>query len=175
MTPPRGCWFVEKCEGCRSNLSFVFMIARWSARISVRIRKSVAGVISFLIIESFGPFLSWNSPLMPPTFWVAMVMDGHGGVGLNGGRWWSIAGHRGGRLMRSLFSVKFWLCLLFWNAGLFLFVFCYVTILFYIFGSPLSCGAGFHSLTSPPAVGEVGEGTPPQLCVWINFFSLLGK
>jgi hypothetical protein len=29
------------------------------------------------------------------------------GFGLNGGRWWSIAGHRGGRLMRSLFSVKF--------------------------------------------------------------------
>jgi hypothetical protein len=97
---------VEKYEGRRSNLSFVFIIARWSARISLRIRKSVAGVMSFLIMESLGPFLSWNSPLMPPTFWVAMVMDGHGGVGLNGGRWWSIAGHRGGRLMRSLLTVK---------------------------------------------------------------------
>jgi hypothetical protein len=39
-------------------------------------RKSVEGEISFLIMASLGPLFSWNSPLMPPTFWVAMVMGG---------------------------------------------------------------------------------------------------
>ncbi len=35
-----------------------FFIARWSACISVSTRKSVIGVMSFLIMESLGPFSS---------------------------------------------------------------------------------------------------------------------
>ena len=69
---------------------------------------------SFLIIDILGPLLSWNSPLIPPTFWVLMAMEewkvgvgGGGGVGLGaggggmglGGGGWSIAGRRGGMLL----------------------------------------------------------------------------
>ena len=71
---------------------------------------------SFLIIDILGPLLSWNSPLIPPTFWVLMAMEewkvglgGGGGVrlGMGGGMGlgeggWSIAGHRGGMLLSRL-------------------------------------------------------------------------
>jgi hypothetical protein len=39
-------------------------------------KKSVFWLISFLNIEVFGPYLEWNSPLIPPTFWVEMVRGG---------------------------------------------------------------------------------------------------
>ncbi len=68
---------------------------------------------SFLIIDILGPLLSWNSPLIPPTFWVLMAMEewkvglgGGGGVRLGmgcgmglGEGGWSIAGRRGGMLL----------------------------------------------------------------------------
>jgi hypothetical protein len=73
-------------------------------------------VTSFLIIDILGPLLSWNSPLIPPTFWVLMAMEewkvgvgGGGGVGLGmgggmglGEGGWSIAGRRGGMLLSRL-------------------------------------------------------------------------
>jgi len=73
-------------------------------------------VTSFLIIDILGPLLSWNSPLIPPTFWVLMAMEewkmglgGGGGVrlGMGGGMGlgeggWSIAGCRGGMLLSRL-------------------------------------------------------------------------
>ena len=48
---------------------------------------------SFLFIDILGPLLSWNSPLIPPTFWVLMAMEewkvdvggGGGGEGLGAG------------------------------------------------------------------------------------------
>jgi hypothetical protein len=43
------------------------------------------------------------------------------------------------------------------------FCFGYVTILFYIFGSPLSCGAGFHPLASPQQWEEWGRELHPNL------------
>ncbi len=68
---------------------------------------------SFLIIDILGPLLSWNSPLIPPTFWVLMAMEewkvgvggGNGvGLGMGGGMGlgeggWSIAGRRRGMLL----------------------------------------------------------------------------
>ncbi len=52
------------------------------------------GVMSFLIMESLGPFLSWNSPLMPPTFCVAIVIGGSVCTGCGGGE-----GERVGEVM----------------------------------------------------------------------------
>ena len=64
-----------------SNLILVFRIALWSALVSVNTKKSVEGVMSVLMVASLGPDLAWNSPLIPPTFCVEMLMGG-GAVGV---------------------------------------------------------------------------------------------
>ncbi len=73
---------------CRSLILVLLRCVRsegW-ALVSVRMRKSVWGVMSVRIMLSFGPCFAWNSPLMPPTFWHEIEIEGMegGGRGLCG-------------------------------------------------------------------------------------------
>jgi len=57
-------------------------------------RKSVWGVMSVRIMLSFGPCFAWNSPLIPPTFWHEIEIEGMEGGGR--GRGWLGIGGEGG-------------------------------------------------------------------------------
>ena len=76
MTPPLGSWCKDFMEMCMLRLMMNLFVCVCDAFVSVSARKSVLCDVSFFMSASLGPPRRRNSPLIPPTLWVAMSNEG---------------------------------------------------------------------------------------------------